>query len=82
MSSLQPQSLKIKKETPEQQLNDFKQYICGGCNKKYGSYPALYLHIRRKHNGIRPPNTICKKAKQSAQRLKVKIGRPKKVTVM
>lgn len=27
-----------------------KRYICG-CSKEYKSYPALYTHIRTKHDG-------------------------------
>lgn len=27
-----------------------KDYICP-CGKPYGSYPAIYAHIKRKHDG-------------------------------
>ena len=30
-----------------------RDYICG-CGKKYLSYPALYTHIKTKHNGHQP----------------------------
>jgi hypothetical protein len=31
-------------------------YTCG-CGKKYPSYPALYTHIKTKHEGIKPEGT-------------------------
>ena len=33
-----------------------KNYICG-CGKTYLNYPALYTHIKTKHDGITPPGT-------------------------
>lgn len=30
-----------------------RNYICG-CGKKYLSYPALYTHIKTKHDGNQP----------------------------
>jgi hypothetical protein len=33
-----------------------RDYRCG-CTKKYLSYPALYTHIKTKHNGITPKGT-------------------------
>lgn len=33
-----------------------RNYICG-CGKDYLSYPALYTHIKNKHNGIAPDGT-------------------------
>ena len=33
-----------------------RDYICG-CGKKYLSYPALYTHIKTKHNGNQPEGT-------------------------
>lgn len=34
-----------------------KKYQCG-CSKKYISNSALYTHIKLKHNGKAPSNTI------------------------
>ena len=36
---------------------DDRIFICG-CGRSYLSYPALYIHVRNKHNGIRQQNTI------------------------
>lgn len=33
-----------------------RNFICG-CGKDYFSYPALYTHIKNKHNGIAPEGT-------------------------
>jgi len=59
MDPLQTDSLKIQKKTRNTQFGT-RNYICG-CSKQYKSYPSLYLHIRRKHDGIKPPNTITSK---------------------
>ncbi len=32
-------------------------FVCG-CGKQYKSYPALYTHIRQKHDGVKPEGTI------------------------
>ena len=53
-------------------LSYFRNYTCG-CGKTYLSYPALYLHLKNKHNGVSPkgtqlPNTSGKR------RNKVKIS--------
>lgn len=78
MNSLQPSSLKIKKKrkvTPEgDQL-----FICGGCERAYKSYPALFLHIKRKHNGIRPTNTKTTKPRVELVKEVTHTGRPQKV---
>jgi hypothetical protein len=48
-------------------------FICGdpSCLKSYGSYPALYTHIKTKHDNIEPKGTI----KPSSQGLKDAIRR-------
>lgn len=33
-----------------------RDYVCG-CGKRYLSYPALYTHIKTKHNGQQPEGT-------------------------
>jgi hypothetical protein len=47
-------------------------YICG-CGKVYLSYPALYTHIKTKHDGVTPPNTTQPQTSSKSGR-----GRPKK----
>lgn len=65
------ESQKIKKRPKLIRTGGPRNFICGGCNKTYLSYPALYCHIKRKHNGRAPlgtkiyrppkpePNIIC-----------------------
>lgn len=77
MNSLQHQSIRIKKRhkiTPEGE----HLYICGGCERAYKSYPALYLHIKRKHNGVRPSNTKAKKPAFEISKEVTHTGRPQK----
>jgi len=50
-----------------------RDFICG-CGRSYVSYPAIYLHIKNKHNSIRPPDTIIP---ENDEKEKVKRGRPK-----
>lgn len=38
--------------------NNQRHFKCG-CAKTYLSYPALYTHIKNKHNGKPPEGTIC-----------------------
>lgn len=33
-----------------------RNYVCG-CGKAYLSYPALYTHVKTKHNGTEPLGT-------------------------
>ena len=49
-----------------------KIYSCG-CGKVYKSYPALYTHIRTKHDGIKPEGTITHSNSKTRRR-----GRKKK----
>lgn len=37
-----------------------RNYTCG-CQKDYLSYPALYTHVKNKHNGIFPIGSNAKK---------------------
>lgn len=48
-----------------------RNYICG-CGKNYLSYPALYTHIKNKHEGKAPEGTTLQPA------TRVKPGRPPK----
>jgi len=77
MNSLQPASLKIKKKRKVLSHGD-KLYVCGGCDRAYKSYPALYLHIKRKHNGIRPTNTKTTKPSIELAKEVTHTGRPQK----
>jgi len=77
MSNLQLSSLKITKE-PKKDSKDSMTFMCGGCPKRYKSYPALYLHIKRKHQGVRPPNTKIAKPTQPTFVANAQTGRPSK----
>jgi len=77
MESLLPQSVKIQKKK-RSTSQTHRLYICGGCEKAYKSYPALYLHIKRKHNGIRPLNTKTAKPNVEFNREVTHTGRPQK----
>lgn len=46
-------------------------YICG-CGKVYLSYPALYTHIKTKHEGVTPVGTSQPQTSSKSGR-----GRPK-----
>jgi len=48
-----------------------RNYTCG-CGKSYLSYPALYTHIKTKHNGITPSGTSQPSGNGKSNR-----GRPK-----
>ena len=51
-----------------------RKYICGACKLGYLSYPALYTHIKTKHNGETPEGTIRGESGKPKKR-----GRPKVV---
>ena len=50
-----------------------RNYTCG-CGKSYLSYPALYTHIKTKHNGVTPDGTCQPQSNGKSGR-----GRPKVV---
>lgn len=77
MTSLQPDSVKIKKQRKNE--DDSKGFVCGGCSRGYKSYPALYLHVKRKHNGEMPNNTKVTKSPRPKLHISVQPGRPNKV---
>jgi len=70
---MEDRSLKIKKtrNTKDGERN----HICG-CGKAYKSYPALYLHIQRKHNGETPDNTVKNETTKSKPTVRPHTGRP------
>ena len=78
MDTLSDSSIKIRKRARNTSKND-QNYICGGCQKSYKSYPALYLHIKRKHDGVRPAETRTSKPLNSLPKEKIQTGRPTKV---
>ena len=49
-----------------------RDYVCG-CGKTYLSYPALYTHIKTKHNGKTPEGTNANQVQSGRGR-----GRPRK----
>jgi hypothetical protein len=51
-----------------------RDYVCG-CNKTYLSYPALYTHIKTKHNGKTPEGTNANQITNGGKGR----GRPRKV---
>ena len=66
---------KVKhRESKNKKFNKFdtidKPYSCG-CKKNYLSYPALFTHIKNKHNSVNPPGTNYPMNKPGA------VGRPK-----
>lgn len=79
MRSLQPQSQKIKKRV-KNTLDDPQNFVCGDCHKSYKFYPGLYLHVKNKHDGVRPPGTKVVRPARVALEIDTRPGRPKKVS--
>ena len=77
-TSLQHKSKKIKKE-PKSDEAEILNYICGACSKGYKSYAALYFHIKRLHDGVKPPGTITKRPARPKLHIEVQPGRPSRV---
>jgi len=77
-TSLQLQSKKIQKSTPEREA-EILNFICGACPKAYKSYAALYFHIKRTHNGVKPPGTITRRPARPKLEVNVQPGRPTRV---
>lgn len=61
---------KHKRRSKTDKVN--RNFVCG-CGKSYLSYPALYTHIKTKHDGSNPQGTISNILCSSKKR-----GRPKK----
>lgn len=53
---------------------DDRNFTCG-CGKSYLSYPALYTHIKTKHDGVAPAGTSQNQVNGKSGR-----GRPKVLT--
>lgn len=64
------QATKLRRRSKKDKIG--RNHVCG-CGKKYLSYPALYTHIKTKHNGLAPEGT------KAITNSKTKRGRPKKV---
>ena len=50
-----------------------RDYQCG-CGKRYLSYPALYTHIKTKHDGKQPEGTLKTGTTMIAKRTKIKLS--------
>ena len=61
---------KHKRRSKTDQID--RNFVCG-CGKSYLSYPALYTHIKTKHDGAYPEGTISHLSSSSKKR-----GRPRK----
>lgn len=49
-----------------------RDYQCG-CGKRYLSYPALYTHIKTKHDGKQPEGTLKTGTNIITKRAKLKL---------
>ena len=49
-----------------------RDFQCG-CGKRYLSYPALYTHIKTKHDGKQPEGTLKSGAPHITKRSKAKL---------
>ena len=65
MSDIEKKSTKMttdaskKKRRPRSAAGE-RNFVCG-CSKAYLSYPALYTHVKNKHDGIFPEGSNLKK---------------------
>lgn len=66
LSTLEKQKRRSKTDSKN------RNFLCG-CGKSYLSYPALYTHIKTKHDGFNPQGTTAYSLSSSKKR-----GRPKK----
>src|SRR5690554_2576712 len=73
---LDNEKTQLKKQRKRRTLSETskRDFVCG-CGKKYVSYPAIYLHVQRKHNSEWPKDTIIPEKTNDQE--KVKRGRPK-----
>jgi len=65
-----PQTSKGKRRSKHDYVN--RTFQCG-CGKSYLSYPALYTHVKNKHDGQQPEGTLIPEKRKSRGR-----GRPRK----
>ena len=73
-SSKKSQVLKTGQKQKRRSKNESygRDYVCG-CGKNYLSYPALYTHIKTKHDGKIPEGTRANQVQNNKGR-----GRPRK----
>jgi len=67
------EQIKPKQKRRSKNERDGRNYVCG-CGKTYLSYPALYTHIKTKHDGQNPSGTQQLQAGRGR-------GRPRKVCI-
>ena len=67
------ENMKPKHRRRSKNDNEGRNFECGGCGKSYLSYPALYTHIKQKHQGIQPEGTNTASMNSGRGR-----GRPRK----
>ncbi len=65
-----PQTSKGKRRSKHDYVN--RTFQCG-CGKSYLSYPALYTHVKNKHEGQQPEGTVIPEKRKNRGR-----GRPRK----
>lgn len=70
--NIQPRLPGTKQKRRSKNDNTGRDYVCG-CGKTYLSYPALYTHIKTKHNGKTPEGTNANQVQNGRGR-----GRPRK----
>jgi hypothetical protein len=70
---IKPAGMKQKRRSKNDSMG--RDYVCG-CGKTYLSYPALYTHIKTKHNGKTPDGTNANQVQNGRGR-----GRPRKVII-
>lgn len=56
-SEYQPREIKRRRK---RNMTGERNFHCG-CGRSYLSYPALYTHVKNKHEGIFPKNTVIHK---------------------
>ena len=71
---IKPAGMKQKRRSKNDSMG--RDYVCG-CGKTYLSYPALYTHIKTKHNGKTPDGTNANQVQNGRGR-----GRPRKVNFL
>ena len=60
LDSTKPVKQKTQRKRRTRSAAGERNYVCG-CGKAYLSYPALYTHVKNKHEGTFPEGSIVKK---------------------
>lgn len=74
-TSISQSGQKHKHKRRSKNDNQGRDFRCG-CGKRYLSYPALYTHIKTKHDGVTPKGTNTSQFQTGRGR-----GRPRKIIV-